>query len=719
MTRAFPRAAALLLTGLAFLAGCDDDDSTSTPTADAGTEAGTIVEVASGDDRFETLVAAVTAADLVDTLNGEGPFTVFAPTDDAFALIPEADLEALLADPEALSAVLLAHVVPGRLTAADVAAASTLTTVGGDTLTVEVVDGAVKVGGSTVIVADVAASNGVIHAIDRVILAVEPEPELKTIAEIAAETPDLSTLVGLVGAAGLGDELSGPGTFTVFAPTNAAFEAVGQDTLDALAADPQALTAVLLYHALGTVERASDLLTQPMVTSLQGGALTITAENGEVRINGALVVMADIEASNGVVHVIDAVLLPPQPEPGNIVEVADNAGIFTTLLAAAEAAGLVETLTGEGPYTVFAPTDEAFAALGQATIDGLLADPEALRNILLFHVVPGRLDSAAVAAADTLTSAQGSDIDVTVAGETVQVSGATITTVDVAASNGIIHIIDAVMLPPEPQPQTIIDVATGAGGFSTLLAAVDAAGLTATLEGEGPFTVFAPTDAAFAALGQDTINGLLADIPELTTILTYHVVPGRLTAADILAGAELDTVQGARLIPTVENGGVRIGNVQITMTDIEASNGIIHVLDAVLLPPGNIAEVAAAAGGFTTLLTAVEAADLTDALTGSDPLTVFAPTDAAFAALGEDTINALLADPPALANILLYHVTAGRLFASDVVAAASIPTLSAEGALTVEVSNGVVRLNGVQVVMTDIQARNGVIHVLDAVIVPR
>ena len=155
------------------------------------------------------------------------------------------------------------------------------------------------------------------------------------------------------------------------------------------------------------------------------------------------------------------------------------------------------------------------------------------------------------------------------------------------------------------------------------------------------------------------------------------------------------------------------------MTDIEASNGIIHVLDAVLLPPGNIAEVAAAAGGFTTLLTAVEAADLTDALTGSDPLTVFAPTDAAFAALGEDTINALLADPPALANILLYHVAAGRLFASDVVAAASIPTLSAEGALTVEVSNGVVRLNGVQVVVTDIQARNGVIHVLDAVIVPR
>ena len=123
-----------------------------------------------------------------------------------------------------------------------------------------------------------------------------------------------------------------------------------------------------------------------------------------------------------------------------------------TLIAAAQVAGLVETLTGEGPFTVFAPTDEAFAALGQDTISALLADPAALREILLYHVVPGNLDSAAVVAADTLTSVQGSEIDVTVEGESVRVNDANVIAVDVAASNGIIHIIDAVILPPQPEP---------------------------------------------------------------------------------------------------------------------------------------------------------------------------------------------------------------------------------------------------------------------------
>ena len=123
-----------------------------------------------------------------------------------------------------------------------------------------------------------------------------------------------------------------------------------------------------------------------------------------------------------------------------------------TLIAAAQVAGLVETLTGEGPFTVFAPTDEAFAALGQDTISALLADPAALREILLYHVVPGNLDSAAVVAADTLTSVQGSEIDVTVEGESVRVNDANVIAVDVAASNGIIHVIDAVILPPQPEP---------------------------------------------------------------------------------------------------------------------------------------------------------------------------------------------------------------------------------------------------------------------------
>lgn len=135
-------------------------------------------------------------------------------------------------------------------------------------------------------------------------------------------------------------------------------------------------------------------------------------------------------------------------EPGTIVDVATEAGSFTTLLAAAEAAGLVETLQGEGPYTVFAPTDEAFAALPEGTLDGLLADPEALADILLYHVVPGEVMAADVVELESATTAQGSDITITVDGDMVMVNEANVTATDIAASNGVIHVIDAVILPP-------------------------------------------------------------------------------------------------------------------------------------------------------------------------------------------------------------------------------------------------------------------------------
>lgn len=132
----------------------------------------------------------------------------------------------------------------------------------------------------------------------------------------------------------------------------------------------------------------------------------------------------------------------------NLVEVAAEAGSFTTLLAAAEAAGLVETLTGEGPYTVFAPTDEAFAALEEGTLDALLADPEALADILLYHVVPGKVMAADVVGLESATTAQGSDVTITVDGDAVMVNEANVTATDIEASNGVIHVIDAVILPP-------------------------------------------------------------------------------------------------------------------------------------------------------------------------------------------------------------------------------------------------------------------------------
>ncbi len=280
----------------------------------------------------------------------------------------------------------------------------------------------------------------------------------------------------------------------------------------------------------------------------------------------------------------------------DIVDTAVAAGNFTTLVAAVQAAGLVDALKGEGPFTVFAPTDEAFAALPEGTVEGLLADPEALSNILLYHVVPGKVMAADVRDGLTAATLQGSEVTFSVSDDGVKINDANIIATDIEASNGVIHVIDAVILPPaeeaaeesmseEAAMADIVDTAVAAGNFTTLVAAVQAAGLVDALKGEGPFTVFAPTDEAFAALPEGTVEGLLADPEALSNILLYHVVPGKVMAADVRDGLTAATLQGSEVTFSVSDDGVKINDANIIATDIEASNGVIHVIDAVILPP--------------------------------------------------------------------------------------------------------------------------------------
>jgi uncharacterized surface protein with fasciclin (FAS1) repeats len=284
-------------------------------------------------------------------------------------------------------------------------------------------------------------------------------------------------------------------------------------------------------------------------------------------------------------------------ELGTIVDIAVGAGDFNTLVAAVTAAGLAETLQGEGPFTVFAPTDAAFAALPEGTVEALLEDPAgALTDILLYHVVAGKVMSGDLSDGMTAETVQGAPITVGIADGVVTINEATVVVADIEASNGVIHVIDAVILPPaeeeaaaEEAPAelgTIVDIAVGAGDFNTLVAAVTAAGLVETLQGEGPFTVFAPTDAAFAALPEGTVEALLEDpAGALTDILLYHVVAGKVMSGDLSDGMTAETVQGAPITVGIVDGVVTINEATVVAADIEASNGVIHVIDAVILPP--------------------------------------------------------------------------------------------------------------------------------------
>lgn len=283
----------------------------------------------------------------------------------------------------------------------------------------------------------------------------------------------------------------------------------------------------------------------------------------------------------------------PEPELADIVDTAVADGRFTTLVAAVEAAGLVETLKGEGPFTVFAPTDDAFAALPEGTVESLLLpeNKQQLTDILLYHVVSGKVMAADVTELESATTVLGKDIAIKVDMGNVYINDAQVIITDIETSNGVIHVIDAVILPPsdaEAESNTIVDIAVADGRFTTLVAAVQAAELVETLSGEGPFTVFAPTDDAFAALPAGTVEDLL--LPEnkqaLTDILLYHVVSGKVMAADVVGLTSATTVLGKDLTITVTDGKVFLNDtVEVIITDIEASNGVIHVIDAVLLPP--------------------------------------------------------------------------------------------------------------------------------------
>ena len=264
--------------------------------------------------------------------------------------------------------------------------------------------------------------------------------------------------------------------------------------------------------------------------------------------------------------------------------------------------------------------------------------------------------------------------------------------------------------------QSLIDVATEAGGFSTLLAAVDAAGLTATLEAEGHFTLFAPNDDAFALLPDGTVDALLNDIPTLTSILTYHLLPDEYYADDVVSSSLLTTASGIDVRVEVD-GDVYINDAKVLMTDIEADNGIIHVIDTVMIPPGTITDLAVATPDLSTLVAALQATDLTGALSGDGPFTVFAPIDAAFDALPDGALSGLLADPEALTSVLLYHVVDGRFAAEDVIELSAVTTLEGSEA-TVLVDDTGVSVSGAQVIYADIPASNGTIHLIDSVMLP-
>jgi len=258
------------------------------------------------------------------------------------------------------------------------------------------------------------------------------------------------------------------------------------------------------------------------------------------------------------------------------------------------AGGLVPTLEGPGPFTVFAPTNDAFAALPAGVLAKLLKpeNKKQLDDILTYHVVAG----AAVLSKDltngeVIKTVEGKSVTAKVGPAGVFINNAKVTAADNKASNGVVHIINAVLLPPAMfagQEKNIVELAESVPSLSTLVTAVSAGGLVPTLEGPGPFTVFAPTNDAFAALPAGVLAKLLKpeNKKQLDDILTYHVVAGAaVLSKDLTNGEVIKTVEGKSVTAKVGPAGVFINNAKVTAADNKASNGVVHIINAVLLPP--------------------------------------------------------------------------------------------------------------------------------------
>lgn len=666
-----------------------------------------IADIVSTDEQFGALLTAVQSAGLVDELKAlGGSYTLFAPTNAAFAKVPSDQLATLLNDPELLSSVILYHLVAEKATAAELRGASSGTTEQGADIQITTSGNMVMINNARVVKADIQACNGVIHAIDTVLI----PPATEAAAPAAA--PEAAAPAAPAPEAAAPAPEAAPAAAAPAAEATTVPNAVDITSIPAL---PLSGATINTAAGAATTETSTEAVAQAPAPE------TSTEATTETTTEAATTETATTTETTTETATAEASTETTVAQGNTIYDLIVADERFSTLRDLLSDAGLTDTLlTGE--YTLFAPTDDAFAALPEGTLAALASDPEALKALLLYHVVSGKLTAEQVAAGNLQTAA----------GTTLTVS-ANLSPV-IETSNGLIYPVDAVLLPAgftapvveeeaaapaELATATVADVATALAGpeFSTLRGLLEKAGLLATVT-SGEYTIFAPTNDAFAALPAGVADALTDE--QLKALLSYHVVPGRVTLEQVNGDTEIKTVQGTALI---------LGNAE-PQSVVTAGNSTIYVVNGVLFPadfkapdlpstdtgaapatattattttttvtttpapataaPATAAPAAAApaatatpgtaaggaiAGGnvqspvgdvaaalsdprLSTLRDLLTQANLVGTLT-SGAYTIFAPTNDAFAKVPQATLDALKADSVKLKQVLLYHVVSG------------------------------------------------------------
>ncbi|XP_023151490.1 transforming growth factor-beta-induced protein ig-h3 [Amphiprion ocellaris] len=508
-------------------------------------------------------------AQLKEEIEGPGSFTFFAPSNEAWAALPTEILDALVSNVniELLNA-LHYHMVNRRLTSEELKHGSSFASMYQDSHVHihHYSNGIITVNCARLIKPDQHATNGIVHVVDRVITAISND--MQAIIDI---DDDLETLRTAFAAAGLTSILENEGQYTVFAPTNEAFEKIPAETLNRILGDPVALRDLLNYHILKNMQCAESIVSGTPMETLQGTVLEVGCDGNQMTLNGkAIITKKDQLGTNGVIHYINELLIPDSAK--TLLELAEGSSVAMATKLFVEA-GLTTHLTGSEALTMLAPLDEAFKGSVTMTPD--------MRKLMTNHIVKEQMSSKSLYHGQELETLGGLKLRVFVYRNNLCIENACIAAHDKTGRYASMFTVDKVLTPPMG---TVMDVLKADDRFSLLVGAIQTAGMTELLNQQGTLTFFAPTNDAFNALGQAELNKLMRNPGELSGVLRYHLGEGMLVSGGVGSHTRLKPLQGEKLELGVRNYTVYVNKVPVAHADLMATNGVVHAVSSVIKP---------------------------------------------------------------------------------------------------------------------------------------
>ncbi|KAM8854602.1 periostin, osteoblast specific factor b isoform 2-T2 [Synchiropus picturatus] len=505
-------------------------------------------------------------------IEGSGSYTFFAPSNEAWDLLDDDMRNALVSNVNIeLYNALHYHMSNKRLLTKDLKNGMTVTSMYND-LGLHInhySNGIVTVNCARIIHGNQVATNGVVHVVDRVISAIG-----RTIQDVIEVDDDLSTLSDVALNAGLMEKLGQEGHYTVFAPTNEAFERLGIDVLERLQDDKKVLQAMLKYHILDSVQCSEAIMSGSTYETLEGNNIVIGCDGDSLTVNGVKMVRKkDIVTTNGVIHLIDEVLMPDSAK--QVVElVGASQSTFGNMISDM---GFAAAMRPQLEYTLLAPVNSVF------TDEVMTMDQRYLKLILENHILKNKITLGQLYNGQRLETIMGKWLRVFIYRTAVCIENACLIRGSKEGSNGALHLMRTLL---KPAQKTMYEILMEHGGFKIFLSLMETAGLTEVLRQEGDFTLFAPSDKAFEGLSTSDMELLKSDVNALRTILLYHINGGIFIGGGLETGVTnlLKSLQGSNLRVIFANNTMQVNSVQVPESDIMATNGVVHFVNRLLYP---------------------------------------------------------------------------------------------------------------------------------------